>query len=149
MMRGGNAADGFPLEQAFVACIQDNGVDSELLPNGVVSSDKNDTLSPEEWRDLADLCDQRLEDEGFVVHEEPSDETTERAYNAWVDFRKCMVDQGIALGELISLESYAANPAFVGELLSAAVREDLVAFSAAHARCPSRNGFVSINVVPE
>ena len=30
----------------------------------------------------------------FVVHEEPSDESTERSYNAWVDFRECMIDQG-------------------------------------------------------
>ncbi len=32
--RPGNAADGYPLERALVACIQDNGIDSELRPDG-------------------------------------------------------------------------------------------------------------------
>lgn len=32
--RGGNAAEGYPLERALVACYQDHGIDSELLPDG-------------------------------------------------------------------------------------------------------------------
>lgn len=144
-----NAADAFARQKAAVACYQDNGIDSELLPDGSVHSDRNGTLSREEWRALNDLCNQRLEDEGFVVHEEPSDETTERSYNAWVAFRECMVDQGIALGELVSLESYAANPESVGNLLSAQLRENLTAFKEAYDNCPSRTGFINIGIVGE
>ena len=146
--RPDNAADGFPKQRALVACLQDHGTDAELLPDGVVSFGSKGTLSREEWRALSDLCDQRLEDEGFV-REEPSDEMTERTYNAWVAFRECMVDQGIALGELVNLESFAANSESVGDLLIAAVREDLVAFKEAHDKCPSRIGFASISVVGE
>ena len=147
--RPGNAADGFPLERAFVACIQDHGIDAELFPDGSVHIDRNGTLSRDESFALSDLCDQRLEEEGFVVHEEPSDESTERTYNAWVDFRECMIDQGIALGELVSLESFAANPESVGNLLSAKLREDLTAFKEAYDKCPSRTGFIRISVVGE
>ena len=147
--RPGNAADDFPKQRAFVACIQDHGIDSELLPDGVIHSDRNGTLSREEWRALSDLCDQRLEDEGFVLHEEPSDESTERTYNAWVAFRECMIDQGIALGELVSFESFAANSESVGNLLSAKLREDLTAFKEAYDKCPSRIGFIRISVVGE
>jgi hypothetical protein len=147
--RPGNAADGYPFEQAFVACIQDNGIDAELLPDGAVYFDRNGTLSQEESYALNDLCNQRLQDEGFVVHEEPSEESTERTYNAWVAFRECMIDQGIALGELVSFESYAANPESVGSLLSAELRENFTAFKEAYDKCPSRIGFISIGVVGE
>ena len=146
--RPANAAEGYPLERALVACIQDHGIDAELFPDGSVHSDKNGTLSRDESRALSDLCFQRLEDEGFVVHEEPSEESTERTYNAWVAFRECMIDQGIALGELVSLESFAANPGPVGDLLSAAVRENFTAFKEAYDQCPSRIG-ISISVVGE
>ncbi len=147
--RPGNAADGFPMERAFVACIQDNGIDAELFLDGSVHIDRNGTQSRAELSALSDLCDQRLEDEGFVLHEEPSEEMTERTYNAWVAFRECMIDHGIALGELVSLESYAANPESVGDLLIAAVREDLGAFKEAYDKCPSRIGFANISVVGE
>lgn len=146
--RPGNAADGYPFERALVSCIQDNGIDAELLPDGVVASDRNGTLSREESFALHDLCDQRLEDAGFVVHAEPSDESTERSYNAWVAFRECLIEQGIAMPELVSLESYAANPDSVGNLLNAALREDLGAFMEANANCPS-NGLVGITVIGE
>ena len=145
--RPGNAADGYPFERAFVACLQDHGSDAELLPDGVVSFGSKTILSRDESNALRDLCDQRLEDEGFV-REEPSDEMTERTYNAWVDFRECMVDQGIALGELVSFESFAANSGSVGDLLVAAVREDLAAFKEAYKKCPSRIGFATINSEP-
>ncbi len=147
--RPANAADDFPKRRAFVACIQDNGIDAELLQDGVVEYDRNGTLSREESRALGDLCHQRLEDEGFVVNEEPSDESTERSYNAWVAFRECMIDQGIALGELVSFESYAANPDSVRDLISAAFRENLTAFKEAYDKCPSRRGFIGISVVGE
>ena len=144
--RPGNAADDFPLERAFVACIQDHGIDAELFPDGSVHIDRNGTLSRDESFALSDLCDQRLEEEGFVVHEEPSDESTERTYNAWVDFRECMIDQGIAIGELGSLESYAANPKPLGNQISAALHEDLGSFKEAYDQCPSRRGLISISV---
>lgn len=145
----GNEAEGFPFEQALVACIQDNGIDSELKPNGVVSSDKYNTLSREEWRSLSDLCDQRLEDEGFVVHQEPSDELTERSYNAWVAFRECLIDQKIAVPELVSLETYAENRAIVGELIKDLIREDGAAFLDAYSKCPQPDRFLIVNVVGE
>lgn len=140
----GNAAEGYPVERALVACIQDNGIDSELLPNGVISSDKNDTLSVEEMRALYGLCEQRLEAQGFVLHEEPSDELTERNYKRMVAFRECLIEQGITIGEFGSLESHTANPRAMGKLLSAAVREDVKAFAEAQANCPSHEGLVSI-----
>lgn len=130
----GNAAEGFPFERALVACIQDNGIDSVLRPNGVVSSDKNNTLSRQEWRALRDLCERRLEDEGFVVHQESSDELTEHSYNAWVTFRECLIDQEIAVPELVSLESYAENRAIVGELIKDLIREDGAALLNAYSK---------------
>ncbi len=142
--RPGNAADRYPFERALVACYQDNGIDSELLPDGVIH--RSGTLSREESRALSDLCDQRLEDEGFILHEEPSDGSTERTYNAWVAFRECMIDQGIAIGELGSLESYAANPKPLGNQISAALHEDLGSFKEAYDQCPSRRGLISISV---
>ena len=147
--RPGNAADDFPMERALVACIQDNGIDAELFPDGSVHIDRNGTQSRVELNALSDLCDQRLEDEGFVVHEEPSEESTERSYNAWVAFRECMIDQGIALGELVSFESYAANPDSVGSLLSTELRKNFTAFKEAYDKCPSRIGFINISVVGE
>lgn len=143
--RPGNAADGYPFERALVTCYQDNGVDAELLPDGVIHHDA--TLSRGESLALSDLCDQRLEDEGFVLHEEPSEESTERTYNSWVAFRECMIDQGIAIGELGSLESYAANPKPLGNQISAALHQDLGAFKEAYDQCPSRRGLISISFV--
>ncbi len=133
--RPGNAAEGYPLERALVACIQDHGIDSELRANGSVSSDKNGTLSREEWRALRDLCFQRLEEEGFIVHEEPGEELTERSYNGFVALRECLIDQGIAIPELASFEVFSANPESAGNLLSAAAREDPEAFDNAYAKC--------------
>ncbi|MDE0065445.1 MAG: hypothetical protein OXN44_01080 [Acidimicrobiaceae bacterium] len=136
--RGGNAAEGYPLERALVACIQDQGIDAELLPNGVVESDKNGTLSREESRALSDLCYQRLEDEGFILYEEPSAESIERSYNAWVVSRECLIEEGIPIGELVSFESYVANPESVANLLRAAIREHGTAFAEAYEKCPWR-----------
>lgn len=135
-LRGGNADAGFPMERALVACIQDNGNDAELLPNGAVLSDTNGTLSLEESRALSELCFQRLEDEGFVVHEEPSDELAERSYKGLVALRECLIKRGIAIGELVSFESFAADRESVGNLFDAAIREDPAAFAEAHEKCP-------------
>ena len=135
--RPGNAAEGYPLERALVACIQDNGIDAELLPDGSVSS-KSGTLSREEWRALRELCFQRLEDQGFIVHEEPSDELTERTYNEYVSLRECLIDQGFAIPELASLESFAANPESVINFIDTAIREDPTAFVKAYEKCPNR-----------
>ena len=137
----------FTKQRAWLACLQDNGIDAELLPNGVVLPDKNSNLTQEDWRELSDLCDQRLEDDGFVLSEEPSDESRERNYNSWVMFRECMVDQGIDLGELVTFESYVADPDNVVSSVVAAASEDLSAFQEAYDNCPSRLGYFSFNVI--
>ncbi len=134
-LRGGNAAAGFPMEQALVACIQDNGIDAELLPNGAVLSDKNGTLSREESHELSDLCFQRLEDQGFIVHEESNDELTQSDYAALAAFRECLIDHGIAIPELASFESLAGNPE-LGNVFGSVAREDPLAFEEAYANCP-------------
>ena len=137
----------FDYQRAFIACLQDNGIDAELLPHGGVSPDRSVKLPQEEWRELYDRCDQRLEDDGFVLNEEPSDESRERNYNSWVMFRECMVDQGIALGELVTFEAYYADPEYLMDMITAAISEDLVAFQKAYDNCPSRIGFFGFNVV--
>ncbi|MCQ3812959.1 MAG: hypothetical protein KTU85_00865 [Acidimicrobiia bacterium] len=137
----------FTKQRAWLACLQDNGIDAELLPNGVVLPDKNSNLTQEEWRDLSDLCEQRLENEGIVLSEEPSDESRERNYNSWVMFRECMLDQGIDLGELVTFESYVADPDNIVNSVVAAASEDLSAFQEAYDNCPSRLGYFSFNVV--
>ena len=133
-------------QRAWVACYQDNGIDSELMPDGGVHSDRNGTLSREELRELSELCQQRLEDEGFVLRQERSDEFS---YKAWVDFHACMADQGIALGELVSFESYSANPSSVNELLMTQIRKDLWAFKEAYDNCPSRIAVIGLGIVGE
>ena len=132
------------IQRAKVACYQDNGIDSELTSYGSVRSDMNGTLSREELRELSELCDQRLEEEGFVLRQERSEEFS---YKAWVDFHACMADQGIALGELVSFETYTANPSSVNELLTTQIRKDLWAFKEAHDNCPSRIAVISLGIV--
>lgn len=78
-----------------------------------------------------------LEDEGFILPEEPSDEWTERNhYDTFVAFRECLIEQGIAMGESVSFETFTENPGSLGKLLRAAVLDDIVAFKEAHTKCP-------------
>ena len=108
-LRPGNKAEGFPFERAFVACFEDNGIDAELFPDGSILADTRGTLSREEADALDELCTQRLEDEGFIVHEEPTDESRERNYNEYVTLRECLVEKGYAMPELPSFETFVGN----------------------------------------
>ena len=108
--RPGNKAEGFPFERAMAACIQDNGIDAELFPDGSVHFDSKGTLSREESRALSDQCHQRLEDEGFIVHEEPTNESRERNYNEHVALRECLVGLGYAIPELPSFKTFVGDP---------------------------------------
>lgn len=119
----------------MVACLQDNGIDAELLPNGSVHADSQGTLSIQESRALSELCHQRLEDEGFIVHEEPTDESRERGYNEIVALRECLVEKGYAIPALVSFETFVAHPAETANLFDDAIREGGVAFVEEFNKC--------------
>lgn len=146
--RPGNAADGFPLERALVACFQDNGIDAELFPNGSIHIDSQGTLSKEEYDALDQLCDQRVEDQGFILHEEPTDESRQRNYNDHITLRECLVEKGYAIPELPSFETFVAHPGKATSLFGHVIRESGVAIVEDINTCPYQSLVRAVAIKP-
>lgn len=99
-------ADANDYARGLVACYQDAGIDARI-GDGYVIADESGTLSQEESMELSDACDKELEAKGIV----PADPWPDgKPYAAYVSERQCALDRGVELPELISEESFLAQP---------------------------------------
>jgi hypothetical protein len=111
-------------QQALVACYQDRGVDAVAIEGGGVRSDQNGVLSQEESAALAAGCRQELAGDGVINDGPPTDDELRDQYQRLVVMRRCLINEGYEIPELVSEAQFVADPTDQVHPLDSVLRED-------------------------
>lgn len=95
---------------AYVACIEEHGVDARITDEGAIHFDSGGTLSSQESQNLIGKCDKRLQDLGLVIQPEINEDSLRARYEDLESVRDCLLDLGYSTPDKPSLEAFLEDP---------------------------------------